>query len=48
MTTFEFAWVLIVGIAIGWGAHSIVLQLAYRFGIVEYRGRWAHNIKEQP
>ena len=40
MTTHEFIWTLLLGILIGWGAHSIVLQLAYRLGIVEYRGRW--------
>lgn len=38
MSTHEFVW-LLVGIVIGWNAHSIVLQIAYRFGIVEYRGR---------
>jgi hypothetical protein len=27
-----------LGVFVGWYAHALVLQLAYRFGIVEYRG----------
>lgn len=38
MTQHEFLWTLILGIVIGWTLHSIILQLAYRRGIVEYKG----------
>jgi uncharacterized membrane protein YeaQ/YmgE (transglycosylase-associated protein family) len=34
----EFLWTLLMGIIIGWAAHSIILQVAYRRGIVEYKG----------
>jgi hypothetical protein len=29
---------VIGGIFFGWFAHSLCLQLAYKFGIVEYKG----------
>jgi hypothetical protein len=38
MTQHEFFWTLILGIVIGWTVHSIILQIAYRRGIVEYKG----------
>jgi hypothetical protein len=41
MTTHEFVWTFILGTVFGWGMHSVILQIAYRFGIVEYKGRWA-------
>ena len=45
MTTHEFVWTLFVGVVIGWNAHSIILQIAYRLSIVEYRGSKAAHSK---
>jgi hypothetical protein len=41
MTILEFIWTFVIGTIFGWCLHSIILQFAYRFGIVEYKGRWA-------
>jgi len=48
MTTYEFVWTLIVGAVFGWGMHAIILQIAYRLGIVEYKGQRAETkLKEK-
>lgn len=33
-----YLWGLVVGIFIGWQTHALILDLAYRFGIVEHKG----------
>ncbi len=38
MTQFEFLCTLILGFLTGWTLHSIVLQIAYHRGIIEYKG----------
>jgi hypothetical protein len=35
----SLCWLSVIsGIFFGWFAHSLCLQLAYKFGIVEYKG----------
>lgn len=36
--TLHDLWTLFVGIVLGWNLHGLVLQIAYRRGIVEYKG----------
>jgi hypothetical protein len=38
MTTAEYLWTLLLGFVLGWTTYSILLQIAYRMGIVEYKG----------
>lgn len=36
MTTYLFG--IAIGFVLGWLAHSVLLQIAYRMGIVSYNG----------
>jgi hypothetical protein len=38
MSKAEALWFIVMGFILGWGAHAILLQIAYRMNIVEYKG----------
>jgi hypothetical protein len=37
-TEYDIVWFFLLGTICGWCLYGIILQLSYRFGIIEYKG----------